>query len=135
VRKITQKKALEALEQKEEKLLTEWKYFIQREIYYQMTPHGYRKKRPGKKDFFYKPNQIYVAWITYPTGNFEYLGEVICVESWWNEYVDSSGYQPWGRFKTKDGKEIEFIRHFITTKQIKETIEKAIKTINKEGKE
>ena len=117
----------------------DWERFKNRTIYELASSNftgalfpGYRKTLLQKK--YYQPGKKYVAWNTYPIGNFNFIGEVTCIKSGWMEdreygYGKIMGYFPWGEFKTANGKKIDPVHSFISTIEIKNAVGAALKEI------
>jgi len=141
---IKTKDVIEKLKEKSQelskRLMYEWICFIKKEIYLKMTPDGFVHGRKKPKKTFYKIGKKYMAWKTSPGLSFDFVGEVICIKSWWEtmyEYEGEAGriigYCPWGQFKTQDEETLNYFSLFITTIEIKEAIDKAIEDYLFEG--
>jgi len=126
------KRLVEKSQALSKKMAYEWATYFKRDIYIEATPDGYSPttKRP-KKDY-YKIGEKYVAWKTHPTLCFDYFGEVICIESWWEEVCEYEpgtkiiGYLPRGRFKTEAGEILGPLHNFMTTIEIKKSIDETM---------
>ena len=126
------KKLIEKSQAMAKKTAWEWATYFQRDIYIEATPDGYSPTtKPPKKDY-YKIGEKYIAWKTHPTLCFDYFGEVICIESWWEEVWEDEpgtkiiGYIPRGRFKTEAGESLGPLHNFITTIEIKNLVDKIL---------
>lgn len=134
------KKLKEKSQELSKGLMYEWIRFIKKEIYIKMTPDGFVDGRKKPKKAFYKIGKKYMAWKTSPGLSFDFIGEVICIKSWWEtmyEYEGEAGgvigHRPWGQFKTQDGETLNYSHQFITTIEIKNAVDKAIEDYLFEG--
>lgn len=139
LKKLAKKTLIEKRQHLEKCLINDWERFKDSTIYRLAGSNftgslfpNYKKVRPKRN--YYQIGKKYVAWSTYPIGNFDFIGEVVCIKSGWMEdrvygYGNILGYNPWGEFKTIDVKEIDPIHSFISTIEIKDTIDAALKEI------
>lgn len=127
-------KIVKRLKEKSQKMASkaayEWATYFKRNIYIEATPDGYSPgAKTPKQAHYYEIGKTYEAWKTQPTLCFDYIGQVICTKSWWEEVYEYEpgtkiiGYLPRGQFKTKAGEIVGPLYCFITATVIKKIVD------------